>query len=174
MSESEFHLPGPLRRLLASLVPIVCPRDAAELGVEGAIVDHAELSIGAFEAPVRLAMLAGLATYELGGVAYGGRPASRLPRERAARYFALWWRSPIGLQHELAKGMKGLLCLAHYEQPAVQAKMGYTAQAWIDGVARKRLAVHGPAIQRAAAKVLEPDPLPGVAPPRRRAVEVMP
>jgi hypothetical protein len=168
----DYRHPAVIRRALRGLVPIVCPPDVAELGLEGAIVDEVELAMAAIEPPVRLALLAGIMTYELGGLAFGGRPASRLSRTRAARYFALWWSSPLGLQRELAKGVKGLLCLACYEQPAMMARIDYTPQAWIDKVKKRRLAVHAADIHRAAAALIEPDPLPGVVAPRRRAVEV--
>lgn len=170
---SSYRHPAPVRRLLSSLVPVVCPPDAVALDLTRAIVDHVELSMRSFDPVMRAGLLAGLAAYELGGLPFGGRPASHLPAARAARYFHLWWASPIGLVHELGKGVKGLLCLACYEQPAMWDRLGYTPQPWIDQVKKKRLAVHGPAIQRAAAAVLAPDPLPGVAAPRRRAMEVV-
>jgi hypothetical protein len=151
-------------RLLASLVPIVCPPEAEALGLTGAIVAHVERAIAALEPVARIGLLAGLASYELGAIAVAGRPASRLPRERGARYFEAWWSSRIGAQHELARGVKGLLAMGCYEQPAILAELGYTPDAWIDKVKRRRLEVYGDDVRRAAAAVLAPDPLPGIPP----------
>jgi hypothetical protein len=117
---------------------------------------------------------AGLATYDLSAAAWPrarGRRAGRLDPERAAAWFRLWWRSPLAPQRELAKAVKSILCMAYYEAPAVQAEMGYTPQAWIDTVKRRRLEVHSDAISRHQASLLAPDPLPSSLAARRAARE---
>lgn len=170
---SSYRHPATIRRLVRSLVPVVCPPDAARLGVVDDVVEHTELSFRSFGAQIRIGLLAGLTTYELGGLAFG-RPASRLAPDRAARYFATWWSSPLLPTRELAKGIKGIICLAYYEQPAVQAELGYTPQAWIEKVKQRRLEVYGGDIHAAAARLIQPDPLPGIEPRRAaRAVEVV-
>jgi hypothetical protein len=148
------------RRILTGLIPAACPPEAGTLGLEQAIVDHVELSMRSLPAAVRAALLSGLLAYDMGALARHGRRSCRLDAERARRYFAAWRHGPAPMR-ELARGIKGLLCLAHYEMPAVQESLGYTPQAWIDAVKRRRLATYGDDIRRHEERLLEPDPLPG-------------
>jgi hypothetical protein len=169
-----FRLPRRARAVLASLVPVVCPQGAARLGLTDWLVDHAELSAGSFPAAVRQALIVGLTTYDLSAAAWPrarGRTASRLRGDAAAAWFRLWWRSRLPPQRELSRAVKSILALAYYEAPAVQAEMGYTPQAWIDQVKRRRLEVHGEAIERHDRSLLAPDPLPSSLAARRAARE---
>ena len=161
-----------LRRLLRSLVPIVCPPEVERLGVVDAVVDHVALSMRAFPTPLRAALIAGLTTYDLSAAAWPrarGKTASRLPRHRAADWYAFWWRSPLLPQRELAKAVKALMAIAYYEQAAVQAELDYAPQAWIERVKVKRLEVHGDAIRRHDKALIDPDPLPSSLAARRAA-----
>ena len=167
-----FRLPERARRVLVSLVPVVCPEGAVRLGISEWLVEHAEQSAASFPAVFRRALGAGLATYDLAAAAWPparGRTASRLDPERAAAWYQLWWRSRVAPQRELAKAVKSILSLAYYEAPAVQAEMGYTPQAWIDKVKRRRLEVHADAIERHDQSLLAPDPLPSSLAARRAA-----
>jgi len=161
-----------VRRLLRSLVPIVCPPEAERLGVVDAVVDHVALSMRAFPAPFRRALVLGLTTYDLSAAAWPrarGKTAARLPRHRAADWYALWWKSPLMPQRELAKAVKALMAIAYYEQPAVQAELGYAPQAWIDRVKSRRLEVYSDAIRAHDRSLIEPDPLPSSLAARRAA-----
>lgn len=161
-----------VRRLLRSLVPIVCPPEVERLGVVDAVVDHVALSMRAFPAPLRKALLLGLTTYDLSAAAWPrarGRTASKLPRHRAGDWYAIWWNSPLAPQRELAKAVKALMAIATYEQPKVQAELGYAPQAWIDKVKGRRLEVYGEAIRKHERALIEPDPLPSSLAARRAA-----
>jgi len=150
-------------RLFGSLVPVVCPEGAVRLGLVDWLVHHTELSIGSFPRVVRRALVAGLTTYDLSAAAWPrarGRSAGRLDPERAEAWYRLWWESRLLPRRELARAAKQLLCLAYYEAPSVQAEIGYAPQAWIDKVARRRLEVHRPAIERHQESLIAPDPLP--------------
>jgi hypothetical protein len=149
------------RRILAGLIPAACPPEALTLGLEQAIVDHVELSMRSLPAPVRAALLSGLLAYDAGALARHGRRSCRLDAERAQRYFAAW-RHGLAPMREFAKAIKGLLCLAHYEMPAVQESLGYTPEAWIDAVKRRRLAAYRDDIRRHEERLLEPEPLSGL------------
>lgn len=161
-----------IRRLLRSLVPIVCPPEVERLGVVDAVVDHVGLSMRAFPAPLRRALLLGLTTYDLSAAAWPrarGKTASKLPRHRAAGWYAFWWRSPLLPQRELAKAIKMVMAIGYYEQPAVQAELGYAPQAWIDQVKGRRLEVYSEAIRKHDRSLIEPDPLPSSLAARRAA-----
>lgn len=165
-------LPRRARRLLASLVPVVCPEGAVRLGLVDDLVAHAELTADSFPAVVRRALIVGLTTYDLSAAAWPrarGRTASRLDSEAAEAWFRLWWRSRLAPQRELTRAVKSILCMAYYEAPAVQAEMDYTPQAWIDAVARRRLDLYSDAIERHRQSLLAPDPLPGSLAARRAA-----
>jgi hypothetical protein len=143
-----------------------------ELGLLDDIVEHVELSMRASPTGVRLALLAGLSGYELASMAWPGhwgKRASRLPPETAAAYFAAWYHSPLMPQHEFAKGIKSLLSLACYEQPAMMESIGYTPDAWIDKSKKYRLQTYSAAIAQREKEILAPDPLPKVTPKQRRA-----
>lgn len=124
-------LPHFTRRTLAALAPSVCPPDVVELGLVDAVVDHAALTWGSFPVHLRAGLVAGLAALE------AARHATRA--SHAAAFDALD-RAP-GPLHALAKGIKALLVMAYYEQPAVSAQLGYTADAWIAEAKRRRLKV---------------------------------
>lgn len=161
-----------VRRLLRSLVPIVCPPEVERLGVVDAVVDHVALSMRAFPAPLRRALILGLTTYDLAAAAWPparGRTAGLLSREKAGEWYAFWWRSPLLPQRELAKAVKALMAIAYYEQPAVQRELGYAPQAWIEEVKTRRLDVYAEAIRKHDRSLIEPDPLPSSLAARRAA-----
>jgi hypothetical protein len=156
------HSPA-TRRILRSLVPVVCPPEAAELDLAEAIVDHVGLTMSALPAGFRLGLVTGLRTYDLGALAWPagrGRRAHALSPELAIRYFETWLHGPTPVHQRLAVGVRQLLALAHYEQPVVQQRMGYAPAAWIEQVKRRRLAVYADDIARHQASLVAPDPLP--------------
>ena len=164
-----FHVPRGIRRVLEGLVPVVCPPDADELGLAPAIVDHAELTMGALPALFRAGLLAGLTTYDqLARVwpAARGKAAHDLPLHLRSRWYLRWLGGLTPMQREFAKAVKQILVLGHYEQPEIQERLGYTPQAWIDQVKKRRLEIYRDDIARHDASITAPDPLPR----RRREV----
>lgn len=159
----SYYHSRPRRELIESLAPVVCPPlpDPAALAAE--LAGQVQTAMRAFPGPARAALVAGMHTYDQGGRLWPGgrgRPARHLEPEAAAAYFASWWRSPAALQREFARGVKGLICIAYYEHPAVKAHIGYTPQAWIEVVKRRRLETYSEDIERQRLAILEPDPLP--------------
>lgn len=160
---ADYHHPPRIRRILASIAPIACPPDIERFGLVDAVIDHMEMTMRSLPAVVRAALITGLSGYELASMAWPGhfgRPASKLDRKRAIRYYEAWRHSPIRLQEEFAKGIKGLLCLGYYEMPRVKEQLGYTPDAWVTKVKRRRFEVYGDEIQRHEAKLFAPEPLP--------------
>ena len=125
------RLPGTTRRTLAALAPSVCPPDVVELGLVDAVVDHAALTWGSFPVHLRAGLVAGIAAFEV---------ARHVTRASHAAAFDALDRAP-GPLHALAKGIKALLVMAYYEQPAVQRQLGYDADGWIAESKQKRLKV---------------------------------
>jgi hypothetical protein len=163
---SAYQHPALVRRILESLVPVVCPPDAMELGLGADIVDHVGLTMSVIPPLFRSGLIAGLIGYDSAALLRYGRRAHQLPPARALAWFERWEHGVTPLERELAKAVGQLLKLACYEQPAMQARLGYTPAAWIDEVKRRRLTVYGDEVRRAEAAVLAPDPL---RPPIERA-----
>lgn len=154
-----------MRRVFRSLVPVVCPPEATELGLAEDLIAHIALQTGSLPPLMSRGMALGLLSYDLGALAWfpaRGRRASQLPPMLARRYFEFWLHGPTGLQRQLAIAVKQLLALAHYEHPTIQQRMGYRPQQWIEKVKRRRLEVYADDIARHQASLIAPDPLPGV------------
>lgn len=159
---SGYRHPPRTRRTLAAMARVACPPEAEELGLIDDIVDHVELSMGSLPPPFRAGLLAGLETYEQAArLGNRGRPASKLAPDAARAHFESWQHSSFPAFREFIKGVGGLLCLAHYEMPAVKERLGYTPEVWIDKVRRHRLSTYAEAIERQRQALLSPDPLPG-------------
>lgn len=157
-----YHHSMAQRQLIARLAEVLCPPSPSPIELAGPIAQHTQLSMRAFPGPARAALVAGMRTYDEAARLYpgsGGKPARQLSAEVGGRYFASWWKSRIGLQREFAKGVKGLICLAYYELPEVKAHIGYTPEAWIESVKRRRLSVYKEAIDAHQAAIVAPDPL---------------
>lgn len=150
------------RQLLRSLAAVLCPPEAETAGLLDPVVEHVELSMQAMPVAVRGALLAGLRTYDLGALARWGRPARRLSAARAARYLDAWRHGGL-VQRELIKAARGLICLAYYELPGVQERLGYRPAQWIAQVKRHRLATYEEDIARHAADLCTAEPLPRLA-----------
>jgi hypothetical protein len=148
------------RRVLRSLAALLCPPPPDEApDLLDAVIDDVAQTMQAMPAAVRAALIAGLATYDLGAVARWGRPASKLGPAQAARYLDLW-RHGLVVQRELVKAVRSLVCFSYYEMPAVKERMRYRPDRWIEKVTRHRLATYGGDIARHRASLFEPDPLP--------------
>ena len=139
------------KRVLRSLVPVICPPEAAPLA--DAIVEHMALTLGASGQFVGKAFDAGLVAYELGAIARFGRRAHALTGERAERYYRYWENSPFG------RAINQLMSLACYEQPEMMRAVGYEPAPWIAEVTKKRLTVYADDVKRQDAQILAPDPL---------------
>lgn len=158
--------------LLHSLVPVVLPPEANDLADD--VVAHVALTMGALPTNFRRALITGLYGYDTLAVAWapgGRRRAHQLPPALAEAYYVTWEHGPTPAHEQLAKGVGQLIKLACYEQPAMQAALGYTPAAWIDKVTRRRLEVYGADIARHERSLIEPDPLrPPIKAPRAREV----
>lgn len=149
------------RKVLRSLVPVICPLEAGPCA--DAIVDHMALTLGASPRLLQTGMQAGLFGYDLGAVPFHRRRAHQLTGERAERYFAAWEDGITPMQVQFARGLNQLMSLACYEQPEMMALVGYDVAPWIAEVTTKRLTVYRDDVRKQAEQLLADDPLrPGV------------
>ena len=156
------------RAVLRSLVPVICPPEAVELG--DAIVDHMALTLGASPQVLQRGFALGLYAYDLGALPGYRRRARALRGDAAERYYASWEHGPIQLQISLARGINQLMSLSCYEQPAMMERVGYRPGPWIAEVTQRRLTVYRDDVRKQEAQILAPDPLrPGVNVKRERA-----
>jgi hypothetical protein len=139
------------KRVLRSLVPVICPPEAAPLA--DAIVDHMALTLGASGALLGKAFDAGLLAYDLGAVARFGRRAHALTGVRAEKYYCYWESSQFG------RAINQIMSLACYEQPEMMKAVGYEPEGWIAEVTKKRLTVYADDVRKQEAQILAPDPL---------------
>lgn len=145
------------RAVLRTLVPVICPPEAAPLAE--AIIDHMALTIGASPFAVQKAFGAGMLTYDLGALPRYGRRASSLGPLQAEAYFASWEHGITPLHVQFAKAVNQLMSLSCYEQPAMLEACGYRPAGWIAEVTKKRLAVYGDDVKKQEAQIIAPDPL---------------
>ena len=139
------------KRVLRSLVPVICPPEAAPLA--DAIVEHMALTLGASGALLGKAFDAGLLAYDLGAVARYGRRAHALTGDRAERYYQYWESSQFG------RAINQIMSLACYEQPEMMKAVGFEPEPWIAEVTKKRLTVYADDVRKQEEQILAPDPL---------------
>jgi hypothetical protein len=139
------------KRVLRSLVPVICPPEAAPLADD--IVEHMALTLGASPPLLQKGFDAGLLAYDLGAIARFGRRAQSLSADKAERYYQIWEHSQLG------KAINQLMSLACYEQPAMLAATGFDPEPWIKEVTKKRLTVYADDVKKQDAQILAPDPL---------------
>ncbi|HET9626454.1 MAG TPA: hypothetical protein VFP84_34065 [Kofleriaceae bacterium] len=149
------------RAVLRSLVPVICPPEAAPLA--DAIVDHMAPGLASLPAVMARGLAAGIAAYDLGALPRYRRRARALTGDRAEAYFASWEHGPTPVHVQLARALNQLMSLSCYEQPAMMERLGYRPAPWIAEVTQRRLTVYAGDVRRQAAQVIAPDPLrPGV------------
>ena len=152
-----YHHSKTARAVLRSLVPVICPPEAAPLA--DAIVDHMELTLGALPPLMQQGLAAGLVTYDIGALPRYLRRAHALSPAKAEAYYASWEHGLTPLHVQLAKALNQLMSLACYEQPAMMESVGYRPTAWIETVTKKRLTVFADDVKKQDAQILAPDPL---------------
>jgi choline dehydrogenase-like flavoprotein len=169
MPLADFRLSNRAHRTLRALLPIVCGSYARTLTED--VIDHVELTLRSFPSGPRGLITAGLTLFEFAAIARPpfGRTFSHLPAKAARRYYRAWWSSRLVLLRRIARLLKGLLVLGHYEQPAVQRRLGYDPAPWIAQTAQRRLQMWSVDIARHEERLLAPDPLVPSASPAKRA-----
>jgi hypothetical protein len=154
--------PPTTRRVLMSLVPVLCPPEAAPLA--DAIVEHMALTVGQMPPLLLAALGAGFTTYDLGALPRFRKRAHKLSAEQAERYYDSWRHGLTPVHRQFAQMLNQLMSMSCYEQPAMMERVGYRVGPWIEEVRTKRLTVFADDIKKQDAAILAPDPLrPGRA-----------
>lgn len=154
---SRYVHPPTTRRALMSLVPVICPPEAAELA--DAIVDHLALTVGQMPPLLLAALGAGFTTYDLGALPRYRKRAHKLSPDAAMRYYDSWVHGITPVHRQFAQMLNQLMSMSCYEQPAMLERVGYRVAPWIEEVKKKRLAVFSDDIRKQEASLLAPDPL---------------
>lgn len=150
-----------IRRALRGFISVACPPGAKDMGIVDDVIDQVELSFRSLPPMIRSGLVAGLMTYELAAVPFHfGKRASQLSFDAHSRYFNNWRKSRIPVRSEFLKGLKGLLCMAYYEQQPVKEQIDYLPERWIEKKTRYRLQVYREQINAHERALIEPDPLP--------------
>jgi hypothetical protein len=145
------------RRVLHSLVPVICPPEA--LALADAIVDHMELTFSATPPLLAHGLAAGFTAYDLGSLPRYLRRAHTLPVEKAERYYDSWAHGITPVHRQFAQVLNQMMSLSCYEQPAMMEAIGYRVGPWIEEAKKKRLAVYSDDVKQQEARILAPDPL---------------
>ncbi len=156
-----------VRKVLRSLVPVICPPEANPLA--DAIVDHMELTFGATPIVLRAALATGFTTYDALALPRYRKRAHKLTATDAERYYESWVHGVTPVHKQFAVMLNQLMSMSCYEQPEMMRAIGYHVDAWIEDVTKKRLTVFADDIERREVDVLAPDPL---RPTTKRAKEV--
>ncbi len=165
--DAPWAMPTFASRVIAGLAPVVCPPELAQLGALDTIVTEVEASVRALGDSLRAGLVTGMRAYDVGAVARFGTRAHRLDPDRGRRYFETWMQIP-GPTHEFAQGIKGLICMAYYELPAVKQALGYAPEQWIARVNAERHQRYGEDVRTHAQRICAPDPLPATLIPGAR------
>ncbi len=145
------------RAVLRSLVPVICPPEAAPLA--DAIVDHMGLTFAVTPPLLQQGLAAAFIAYDLGALPRYFRRARTLTGAKAEAYYRSWEHGFTPLHKQFARAINQLMSLACYEQPAMMDAVGYRPAPWIAEVTKKRLTVFADDIKRQDAQIVAPDPL---------------
>mgnify|MGYP003666574601 CR=1 FL=1 len=168
MSElADFRLSSSARRTLAHLAPIVLTDEVDELGIREEVVDGVELFLRSVPAPIRIAVAAGIRTFEASARAVPsslGRGFSSLPPELAAAHFERYWHSSLEPIKQLGRALKMFLVMSYYEHSAKKSQLEYHPESWISQVAQERLERFAEEIREHETEMTAPNPLPDSIP----------
>lgn len=145
------------KRVLRSLVPVICPPAAEPYG--DAIVDEMVLTLEASGPLMSRAFEAGLLAYDLGSLPRFGKRAHKLTGEAAERYYESWEHGLTPMHVQFARALNQIMSMACYEQPAMMESVGYRVGPWIEEVKQKRLTVYADDVKKQEEQILAPDPL---------------
>jgi hypothetical protein len=142
---------------LISLVPVICPPEAAPLA--DAIVDHMALTVGQMPPLLLKALGAGFTTDDLSALPRFRKRAHKLGPADADRYYESWLHGVTPVHRQFAQLLNQLMSMSCYEQPAIMDAIGYHVGPWIEEVTKKRLTVFADDIKNQEARLISPDPL---------------
>jgi hypothetical protein len=163
---SRYRHTATARNVLRSLVPVICPPEAAPLA--DAIVDHMELTFSATPILLRAALSTGFGGYDALSIPRYRRRAHKLSGADADAYYESWVHgTPVHKQ--FAVMVNQVMSMSCYEQPEMMKAVGYHVDDWMREVTKKRLTVFADDIRRREADILAPDPL---RPASKRTKEV--
>jgi hypothetical protein len=158
-SPPAYRLPHFVRGVVESFARVVCPPELGTLCSLDDVVSDFELHVGAMPQHLRAGLVLSFTAFDQGARLWPparGRSFHELDPALAESYFTVFSHGALGPQRKVAQVMKGLVTLAYYEQSGVKASLAYHPERYIAEVAKRRLELHGPDIERGEAEVLAP------------------
>ena len=140
-----------VRRIAARFAEVACPPSVREAGRIDGLLGELEAMLGALPLAARRLVALAFVLFDQGARLY--------PRARGRRFARLGDRTAEGyleamLAHRRLSGaaqrLKGLVVMSYYELPDVKTELGYSPDAYIAAVSRRRLATYGAQIQAAS------------------------
>jgi hypothetical protein len=163
-----YNHPPATRRVLVSLVPVICPPEAQPLA--DAIVDHMALTVAQMPPMLLKALSAGFHTYDLGALPRYRKRAHKLGVADATAYYESWVHGITPVHRQFGQMLNQLMSMSCYEQPEMLERIGVRWQPWIDETRKKRLTIFADDIKKQEASILAPDPLRPSATKRKKEV----
>ena len=160
------------RRVLRKMVSIVCPSQLYEMKLESTVVGEVELALRALPSLPRKALLVGIKAFENAArfmPSHFGKSFSQLGDADAEAYFESWATSPMPIQKQFIKGIRGLICIGYYDLPSVQKSIRYTPKEWAQQSKEKRLKKFLTPILAHEASLISRDPLPLRGNPKKQS-----
>ena len=160
---SDYQHSERTRRILKELIKIICPSNVVGENLVIPVINEVELSLKALPPLSRTAIIASLIAYDTSSRLYPthqGKPATKLPKQKAQNYFHQWKNSPFTIQKQMVKAISALITMAYYSLPIIEKRIVYTPTPWIEESKQYRLDRHHSVIQAHENSLLEPDPLP--------------
>jgi choline dehydrogenase-like flavoprotein len=140
---------GPrLRAIVTRFAQVACPPELATGGLTGALITEFEALLSALPAGTATMLTGALVAFDQGArlsPRSRGRRFTRLPAPDAEAYFrAVLARG--GAIGSALHTIKGLVVFCYHELPPVKEQLGYRPDAYMAGVARRRLTTYGAAL----------------------------
>jgi hypothetical protein len=138
------------RRIFERFAQLACPPELVTAHLMPALVDEFERHLACLPAAARRTVAPTLFLFNQAARLRRGRCFVGLDQGDAEAYFSNVLYRRQGALSAAVRLVKGLVVMCYYELPAVKAQLGYHPEAYIAGVAARRLERYGHEIEAAS------------------------
>lgn len=142
---------------------IVCPPELRTQALMAGLIERLELQLAAMPAYLNRSVIAAFVALDHGARVHRGARGRRLTAledPRAEGYIGSLSRDRPQVRRDLVRLIKAFVVMCYYELPEIRTQLGYEPDAYIAGVARRRMEAHGEEIRAAEAAVLADEARP--------------